>query len=213
MGCTSPAFNNNTNTSSQGEVNENTTDTLELAFAYWAPSGIFSGSDCSVLADNIIFTGTVTKLYEPSKPYLVGGDNAINKDSTNLLYVPQSGVIKLNSILKVSDVQDPMAEDGAPRYNSEHFFVSDCFYNSGLKEGDKIVAFVGVYEGLFSIFDNRDVLKIESFDDPIISSIKTYIEAGSKATPLTINNDAEIWHKHGYDLKNVIKCWTEAHTR
>lgn len=174
------------------------TDTLDIAYTYWQPSGgPFIGMCGHVYS--LVFTGTVTKISKPSKPV------TSSSDTTTVLYTPQEGVIEINDI-KLKHAPEAGFEkypvDGGGR---KKYFKSDCFYDLELKEGDKVLVFVYDYEEAYSISGNS-ILKIENFDDPVVLSTEKYIKY--RQDPLFIQTDINIWGKYGLDkaLKQMIDC-------
>ena len=176
----------------------NKSDTLKVPYTYWWPSG---GPFTGLCGDKyaIVFTGTITKLYKPSKPYTV------SNDSVTILYSPQKGVIKINEIKVKKAPDEGYKKVPGTSYYGESYFSSDCFYDSRLNEGDKVLVFIYSYEGEYSI-PSGSILKIDNFDDPMIKSIEIYIK--SNQDPLTIRKDTSLWEKYGQGdaLKQIIDC-------
>jgi hypothetical protein len=177
-------------TGKQFKINDS--DTIGVNYTYWWPSGGPFIGQCGD-AYSLVFTGTITKLNKPQKT------NAV----TNNVY--QEGVIKMNTMMVKNPPTEGYKELPGKNYNGEHYFKSNCFHDSGLKEGDKVIVFVYSYEGEYSIPANS-ILKVENFDAPIIRSIDKYIKSGQN--PLTINEDMAIWNKYGLDyaLKQIVDC-------
>lgn len=172
-------------------------DTLNVSYTYWWPSG---GPFIGLCGDpySFVFTGTVTKLYPPFQ----------YKSSSEVLL--QKGVIKINDIkYKGSPEKDPRKSLGYT-YSNEHYFSSDCFYDLNLKEGDKVVVFIYSYEGEYSI-PAKSILKLESFTDPILTSLEKYIKSNQDA--LAIKDDINSWKKYNLDkaLEQIIDCKIETH--
>jgi hypothetical protein len=173
-------------------------DTLNIAYTYWQPSGgPFTG-----LCGNpysLVFTGTVTKLYDRVEHHPTG------KYAAAVLYVGQKGIINITEIkLKQPPVGGYQKKPGH-NYSGETIFSSDCFYNSRLNEGDKVIVFVYSYEGEYCIPGNS-ILRIEDFNDSIVLSIEKYIK--SNQDPLSIRTDTTLWRKYqlDYALKQIIEC-------
>lgn len=189
ISCTSP----NATTQAQSETLNKTeevetskakdTTYLHAGYTYWwGESGPFLGLCGSEYS--IAFTGTITNINTPVEEAYV---------------ILQRGVIEIEQVLKVRTVEKQ-------KYKGETFFVSDCFYNTDLQVGDKVMVFCYEYEGDFSIPSNS-VLKIDQFDTPVVQSIKTYIEADQN--PLVIKEDVELWEKQyglGEALSQNIAC-------
>ena len=95
---------------------------------------------------------------------------------------------------------------GANSYANEQFFVSDCFDGLELKKNDTVLVFCYDYENDLSIPGGQSILKIDSLDDPLIASIKKYIDADQN--PSKIKKDMKLWEKHGLDsaLEKVLEC-------
>lgn len=173
-------------------------DTLDVNYTYWWPSG---GPFIGLCGDSysLVFTGIVTKLYEPTGPYPTG------RNSGEVLYFPQKGIIKINEIKYKQQPSEGYKKTPGHSYSGERYFSSDCFYNLNLTEGDKVIGFIYSYEGEYSIPD-KSILKILNFKDPIVVSIDKYIN--NKQDPLSIINDTSQWRKYGLDyaLKQIIEC-------
>ncbi|MBK7882534.1 MAG: hypothetical protein IPJ81_00850 [Chitinophagaceae bacterium] len=167
-------------------IQENNRDTLNVGYTYWwAQGGPFIGLCGDEYA--LVFTGTVTKLFTPlpNNP-----DDAVRSS--------QKGVIKISSIRKSRATEKD-------NYNNEQYFSSDCFYDSGLKEGDKVIVFMYEYEGGYSI-PGKSILKIKNFNDPIVVSIEEYIKNGQDIR--AIKKDFKMWEKYGFkaELKEMMEC-------
>ena len=82
----------------------------------------------------------------------------------------------------------------------------DCFDGLELKKEDKVLVFCYDYENDFSIPGGSSILKIDSLDEPLIASIKKYIDAGENA--LAIKNDIHLWDEYGLgeELERIIHC-------
>jgi len=164
---------------------EFTQDTLTVGYTYWWPeSGPFIG-ECGE-AFSLVFSGTITDVLEPT-------------EEAGPLYNSQKGFIQINQVFKIKDI-------GANSYTNQQFFVSDCFNGLELKKEDKVLVFCYDYENDFSIPGGSSLLKIDSFDDPLITSIKKYIDADEN--PKAIKKDVKLWEKHelGNDLEQIIHC-------
>lgn len=177
---------------------KNKSDTFDVKYAYWWPSG---GPFVGMCGDSysLVFTGSITKINKPAGSYL------INKDSSAVLYTPQEGIIKINEII----VKNPPKKENKNTLNNnsgnEQYFKSDCFYHLNFEEGDKVIVFVYAYDGEYCI-PNNSILKINDFDDPVVLSIEKYIK--NNQNPLFIKADTTIWSKYKLDgsLKQIIDC-------
>lgn len=161
-------------------------DTLHVPYTYWWPQGgPFIGNCGEPYA--IVFTGTLVKLQEPLK----------QQNEKETLYIPQWGVIKIHEVFTKRQLQKG--------HTPQHYFKSDCFYGLPLKEGDKVMGFVYLYEENYSIPGNS-ILKVEGFNDAAVRSISRYIK--NKENPLAIAADTTIWTRYGFDgaLKQLIDC-------
>jgi len=160
-------------------------DTLEVGYTYWWPeSGPFIGQCGEELS--LVFSGTITNILGPT-------------DDAGPLYTSQMGCILLDRVFKIKDL-------GAKSYANEQYFVSDCFNGLGLKKDDKVLVFCYDYENAFSIPGNKSILKIKSLNDPLIDSIKKYIDTDQNASKM--KKDVGLWEKQGLgnNLRQIIEC-------
>ncbi len=164
---------------------EFTQDTLEVGYTYWwQESGPFIGQCGDELS--LVFSGTITDILEPT-------------DEAGPLYNSQRGYIQIDRVFKIKELE-------AKSYTNQQFFVSDCFDGLELKKDDFVLVFCYDYENDFSIPGRQSILKINAFDDPLITSIKKYINAGQN--PSKIKKDMKLWKKHGLGaaLERIILC-------
>ena len=151
-------------------------DTLEVGFTYWWPE---SGPFIGPCGDefSLVFSGTITDIQEPT-------------EEAGPLYTSQKGYIQIDRVFKTK----------------EHFFASDCFDGLELKKEDPVLVFCYDYENDLSIPGGQSILKIASLDDPLITSIKRYINTDQN--PSKIKKDMKLWAKHGLDdaLERMIQC-------
>jgi len=167
---------------------EFTQDTLNAGYTYWWPqSGPFIGNCGDELS--FVFVGTVTDLLEPT-------------DDAGPLYKPQRGFISIEKVFKIKNL-------GSKNYANQKFFTSDCFDGTGIKPGDRVLVFCYDYENDYTIPGKSSILKINGFDDPIIKSIRTYID--SDQNPSKLNKDIALWAKYDLkeDLQQLIACKKE----
>lgn len=165
---------------------EFTQDTLNLGYTYWwEDSGPFMSNCGDELS--LVFSGTVLdlgELYRDPGP----------------LYVSQKGVVEINQVFKIKNL-------GENSYTNQKYMITDCFFESGLYVGDKILVICYDYEDHYTIPGKKSLIKITSFeDDALISSIRKYIDADEN--PLAIKKDIGLWSKQGLGraLQGVIAC-------
>jgi len=178
------ACNSRKKTKSDLEI-EFVQDTLEVGFTYWWPeSGPFIGPCGDEFS--LVFSGTITDIQEPT-------------DEAGPLYTSQKGYIQIDRVFKTKDL-------GPKSYANQHFFASDCFDGLELKKDDPVLVFCYDYENDLSIPGGQSILKIASLDDPLITSIKRYINTDQN--PSKIKKDMKLWAKHGLDdaLEIMIQC-------
>ena len=162
-----------------------TQDTLEVGYTYWWPeSGPFLGLCGEEFS--LVFSGTVTDILEPT-------------DEAGPLYTSQRGFIQIDRVFKIKDL-------GPKTYSNQKFFVTDCFDGLDLKEDDMVLVFCYEYENDLSIPGGKSILKIDALDDPLITSIKEYIDADQN--PTKIKKDMKLWEKQGLDdaLRRILEC-------
>ncbi|MBW1298879.1 hypothetical protein [Aquimarina litoralis] len=158
-------------------------DTLHVGYTYWWPqTGPFIGN-CGERY-SLVFLGIVDQVYEKKKEEH---------------YVSQKGVIKISDVLYATS----LAKD---TFKEENYFVSDCFAQSDITKGDKVVVFCYEYEGKFSNPGGKSILKIKDYNSPIVKSVEEYIK--SDQNPLAIKEDVSLWKQHQLDtsLKQLISC-------
>lgn len=162
-----------------------TQDTLDVGYTYWWPqSGPFIG-DCGE-GLSLVFSGIVTQLGEPT-------------DDAGPLYTSQKGIVSIEKALKIKELNDNT-------YANQKFFRSDCFHGLGLSVGDTVLVVCYDYDGDYSIPGKKSILKVTSFEDPIIKSIKKYID--SDQDPIKLKRDTSVWRTVGLDkdLKQIMAC-------
>lgn len=165
-----------------------TQDTLDVGYTYWWPqSGPFIGGCGEELS--LVFSGTITQLMNPT-------------NDAGPLYKPQEGIVEIEQVFKIKNLADK-------NYASQKFFSSDCFNELGLAVGDKVLVICFDYEGEYSIPGKQSILKLASFDDPLVESICTYIDSDQNA--LKLKDDVGIWAKKGLgrQLQAVMECEAE----
>jgi hypothetical protein len=160
-------------------------DTLAVGYTYWWPeSGPFIGQCGDELS--LVFSGTITDILTPT-------------EDAGPLYRSQKGYIKIDRLFKIKEL-------GTKGYAKQQFFVSDCFDGLELKKEDLVLVFCYTYEDDLSIPGGQSILKIDTLDDPLINSIKNYIDADQN--PLKIKKDRTLWAKYGLAeaLDRMIQC-------
>lgn len=160
-------------------------DTLNIGYTYWWPeSGPFIGLCGEEYA--FVFLGEIVDI-----------NTSINDTSAH--YISQKGIIKIKEVIKVRALKEQT-------YKNEKYFTSDCFYGLNVKNGDKVLVFCYEYEGSYSIPGKNAVLKLKTFNDATILSIKNYVQANQN--PLSIKGDMALWEKKGFGnkLKQIIEC-------
>ena len=172
------------NCNSQTSINKyEIADTLKVGYTYWWPeSGPFIGN-CGEKY-SLVFLGIITD---------------INKEVKNKNYITQEGSIQIENVLMSRKLEDT-------EYSTQEIFTSDCFYKQDLKVGEKVIVFCYEYEGGYSIPGGKSILKVGGNNDPIVKSIKRYIQ--SEQNPLSIKNDIDLWKIYNLDsdLKRIIEC-------
>lgn len=145
-------------------------DTLNLPYMYWATLWSYNKDSLhspyywkNSAEVNLVFTGTVMKIYPLSKAH------SYNNHDT--LFVPQKGIIKLKQLIKAMPAQQTRKEK-SDAYNNENYFSSDFFYDRGLKEGDDVVVLVSSYENGYAIsgFDGS-IIKLGYNSEAILFGI------------------------------------------
>ncbi len=144
-------------------------------------------------------------IYRNSKTYQSIEAYPAERKNEESLYTSQKGTIEICDIKFNNPPDVGYKAKFGHKYSSEKYFASDCFYNSKLNEGDKVIVFLFSYEGEYCI-PNGSILKIEDFNDPIVKSVENYIF--NKQNPLSIQDDIAKWKKYGLDyaLKQIIEC-------
>lgn len=164
---------------------EFTQDTLVVGYTYWWPeSGPFLGPCGEELS--LVFSGTLTDILAPT-------------DEAGPLYHSQKGIIKIEEVYKIKDL-------GANTYANQQFFITDCFDGLNLKKDDHVLVFCYDYENALSIPGGASILKITSLDDPLITSIKRYIDTDQN--PTKIKKDRKLWERYGLGtaLNRILEC-------
>ncbi|MBU2948153.1 hypothetical protein [Zobellia uliginosa] len=162
-----------------------TQDTLDVGYTYWwEESGPFIGY-CGK-EYSLVFSGTVVNLEKA------------NYDAAPL-YISQKGTIALDEVYKIKDM-------GHNSYGNQKYFSTDCFSNTDMSVGDKVLVFCYDYEGELTIPGNNSILKIKGLDHPLVGATKRFIDADEN--PVEIKKDSTLWSAYGYrkQLKQMIRC-------
>lgn len=165
-----------------------TADTLSVGYTYWWPeSGPFIG-ECGT-EFSLVFRGVVTELAKPT-------------DAAGPLYTSQNGIIKIEQLYKIKGLEEA-------KYTNQNYFKSDCFNGLDLKVGDAVLVTCYDYEDSYTIPGGNSILKIDGAEDPIIPSIKKYIDKDQN--PIKIRKDVKLWKKYNLDtdLQKQINCKKE----
>lgn len=163
-------------------------DTLDVGYTYWWPeSGPFIGNCGQELS--LVFSGTIKQLKAPT-------------NEAGPLYTPQKGMITIERVFKIKEL-------GENTYKNQRFVETDCFFKSGLGTGDKVLVICYDYEDAYTIPGVGSILKIDSFDDEAVTSIRKYIDADEN--PEKIEKDVGLWatYGHGRALEDLIECRRE----
>ena len=163
-------------------------DTINVGYTYWWPeSGPFIGNCGQELS--LVFSGILQNLDSPT-------------EDAGPLYTSQKGVIEIDRVFKIKEIKENT-------YANQKFFSTDCFNESGLIIGDTVLVFCYDYEGDYSIPGGKSILKITSYEDPLVKSIRKYIDHDQDPTKL--KNDIGLWATRGLgrDLEKIILCKEE----
>jgi hypothetical protein len=176
----------------------NSNDTLFVPYTYWwCDGGPFIGlcGDKYALA----FTGIINE---------ISIQHIAIEENIDFVCMLQKGIIELQEIkFDYSQEKEYPEKKMKKVYGGEKYFQSDCFYGTHLKKGDTVMVFVYDYENNYCI-PEKSILKVKSFDDPIILSIEKYIK--NNFDPLCIANDTALWNDYNSyyanHLKQIIDC-------
>jgi len=165
-----------------------TNDTLAIGHTYWWSQKKPFSTYCSE-EHSLIFTGTITDLMEPNT-------------ELEHLYTSQEGHIKIERLYKIKDI-------GKNIYAEQNFISTDCFFGSELKKGDTVLVFCYDYEQNYSIPGKECIIKINGFDDPLITSVRKFIDANDN--PTVLKKDIKVWGNYGLGdaLEANIECYLD----
>ncbi|UII23390.1 hypothetical protein [Fulvivirga ligni] len=164
---------------------QSASDTLRVGYTYWWPkAGPFIGM-CGEQY-SLVFIGEIKSL---SKPHLSDTEN----------YTSQEGVVSIDKVLHKKTLDQAS-------YKGQSYFTTNCFNESGLKVGDKVLIVCYSYEEHFSIPGRESILKITGKKDPLVKSLKKYITSNQNAR--VIEKDLSLWEERGFgdDLKQILEC-------
>lgn len=160
-------------------------DTLDIGYTYWWPqSGPFVGNCGEELS--LVFAGIITELEKPNK-------------NAGPLYTVQEGIIEIERVFKIKEI-------GINSYANQKFVRTDCFYDLGITVGDTVLVSCYEFEDAYSIPGGKSILKIRSFDDPIVTSLRNFID--SDQNPVKLKKDSLLWRTFELDkdLSRIIAC-------
>lgn len=160
-------------------------DTLDIGYTYWWPqSGPFVGNCGEELS--LVFAGIITELEKPNK-------------NAGPLYTVQEGIIEIDRVFKIKEI-------GINSYANQKFVRTDCFYDLGITVGDTVLVSCYEFEDAYSIPGGKSILKIRSFDDPIVTSLRNFID--SDQNPVKLKKDSLLWRTFELDkdLSRIIAC-------
>ena len=163
-------------------------DTLNVGYTYWWPqSGPFIGACGDELS--LVVLGTITDLEQPN-------------DDAGPLYTSQKGTVKIKQVYKIKDL-------GIKNYANQKFITTDCFEGLNFKTGDNVLVLCYDFEDDYTIPGNKSILKVTGIDDPLITSIRNYIDSDQNA--LKMKKDIGLWAQQrlGRRLQEIIACAEE----
>ena len=168
-----------------------TQDTLDVGYTYWWPeSGPFIGSCGEELS--LVFSGILRNLEGAT-------------EDAGPLYTSQKGIVEIEKVYKIKEI-------GENTYANQKFVAMDCFHKSVLAVSDTVLVFCYDYEDAYTIPGRKSILKIVSHEDPLVKSIRRYIDAGEN--PIELKQDIGLWATKdlGRALEKIILCKEEIET-
>lgn len=163
-------------------------DTLQLGYTYWWPeSGPFLGQCGDELS--LVFSGIVSSIQEPT-------------DDAGPLYKSQVGTVEIERVYKIKDLAENI-------YANQKFVTTDCFDGLKLNSGDYVLLFCYDFENNYTIPGANSILKLAGHDDPLIESIRKYIDTDQNA--MKLKKDVGLWAEKGLGrkLQEIIECAEE----
>ncbi|MCI5055910.1 MAG: hypothetical protein MRY83_07360 [Flavobacteriales bacterium] len=154
------------NLKSQNRFNYESKDTLYAHYTFWwLLHGPFAHKP------QMYFIGELTHLRE--------------EIDTNSLARGREGTIRIKEVLHVVDTE-------RQKYRGQKYFNVDCFPEKPMKIGQKFLVTVNEYEDNYVMPGGQSLLKIDSYEDPKVESLRKYVAADFN--PNAILSDTATWN-------------------